>query len=233
MTNFAGVPRGTLADHIYAAVRAAILNGGIREGTELNQVELAKEFQVSRVPVREALQRLQAERLITVTPYQQYVVRRIDPAVLVELLDLRAELEVFAVKRRMIVRDDAYINRLRELNLALKRQKDTEQWFLGDIQFHAALNGENTEAARIVRDIREQVHRHLRTVASSRQRQAEACVEHERIIDRIADGDEAGAEDALRTHINHTRTVIVDYLRTNHPDVFAALAEVVVGDSAG
>ena len=99
MADFKHLVRETLADNVYAELRAAILNGAIEDGAELNQVWLARDFNVSRVPIREALRRLQAEGLVTATPYQHYIVRGIRPEALSEMIDIRAELEVFAIRQ--------------------------------------------------------------------------------------------------------------------------------------
>src|SRR4051794_22192488 len=57
--------RRTASDEVADTLRGAIINGQFDDGQELNQVELARHFGVSRVPVREALRRLQAEGLVT------------------------------------------------------------------------------------------------------------------------------------------------------------------------
>jgi len=213
MTDFAGIPRGTFADRVYSEMRAAILSGAISDGAELNQVGLARQFEVSRVPVREALRRLQAEQLVTVTPYQQYIVTPVNRETLVELIDIRAELEVFAIRRRMQQMTKEIEGQLRDFNAGLRTQNDTQLWFEGDIDFHELLNGPRTEASRLVRNVRERVHRYLHTVASTRERQQQACAEHERIIDEMVAGDEGAAEQAIREHISHTRAVIIEHLR--------------------
>jgi DNA-binding GntR family transcriptional regulator len=222
MTEFAGIPRGTLADRVYIEMRAAILSGAITDGTELNQVGLARQFEVSRVPVREALRRLQAEQLVTVTPYQQYVVTPVNRKTLVELIDIRAELEVFAVRRRMRNMTSEIEMQLRDFNAGLRAQSDTQLWFEADIEFHDLINGVGTEAARMVRNIRERVHRYLHTVASTQNRQQQACAEHERIIDAMVAGDETAMERAIREHIIHTRDVITEHLRQSNADAAAA-----------
>lgn len=213
MTEFVGIPRGTLADRVYSEMRAAILNGSIVDGSELNQVGLARQFEVSRVPVREALRRLQAEHLVSVTPYQQYVVTPIDRDALVELIDIRAELEVFAVRGRMAHLRPADLQELRDLNARLREQEDTTEWFRGDIVFHNVLNGPRSEAAAMVRGVRERVHRYLQTVASTRERQLEACDEHDTIIEALEARDGPAVEAAIREHIRHTRAVIVAHLQ--------------------
>lgn len=213
MTEFAGLPRGTLADRVYSDLRAAILNGTVVGGSELNQVGLARQFEVSRVPVREALRRLQAEHLVTATPYQQYIVTPVDRGALVELIEIREELEVLAVRRRMASLTPKAIKELRDLNVRLRKKSDATQWFHGDIDFHHVLNGPGSEAAAMVRGVRERVHRFLQTIASTGERRFEACDEHDTILEALAAGDLDAAEAAIRNHIRHTRTVIEAHLQ--------------------
>ena len=56
--------RKTITDYLAAALRTAIYDGQFADNEELNQVELAEYFGVSRVPIREALRQLQAEGLV-------------------------------------------------------------------------------------------------------------------------------------------------------------------------
>jgi len=95
------IEKYTLADQVYEKIRAAIFGGEFKPGMELNQVEVAKHFGVSRVPVREALRRLQAERLLSANPYQRYVVALLSLEQLLELHDIRAELEAFGIRRTL------------------------------------------------------------------------------------------------------------------------------------
>jgi DNA-binding GntR family transcriptional regulator len=213
VTHFEGIPRGTMADRVYSEVRAAILSGTMAGGSELNQVGLARQFEVSRVPVREALRRLQAEQLVSVTPYQQYVVAPLDRGkTLLELIEIRAELEVLAVRRRVGLCTADELQELRDHNARLRKETDATQWFHGDIDFHHLLNGRSSAAAALVRVVRERVHRSLQTVASTSSRRLEACVEHDAILRALDAGDAEAAETCIRNHIAHTRTVIVSHL---------------------
>jgi DNA-binding GntR family transcriptional regulator len=201
------VRRQTMADDIYQLVREQVLDGTLAVGVELNQVHLARELNVSRVPVREALRRLQAERLIEGTPFQRYVVTGISPDALMELIDLREHLEVFAVRRQTRL-SQAGSSALFAANKKLAAVKDPESWFQGDIALHTLLNGAGTEASRIVQDIRDRVHRYVRSVVSSPGRRQEACAEHHLIIEAMVAGDADEAERVLRTHIRHTRDML-------------------------
>ncbi len=217
MTQFESVRRETLADSVYWRMRESIMSGEIHDGAELNQVTLSRQFNVSRVPIREALRRLQAERLVTATPYQQYVVTAVRPEAVLELMDLREQLEIFSIRRHISSITPAVIKELTELNARLRKENDRSAWLRGDWELHGLMDGPGTEAARLVGDLRDRVHRYLSTVASTPARQKQACAEHDRIIAAMSEGDGDAAEIALREHIRHTRDVIVARLLERKP----------------
>src|SRR4051794_10802535 len=63
--------RRTASDEVADTLREAIIAGTFEDGAELNQVELARHFGVSRVPVREALRRLEAEGLVSAEAHRR------------------------------------------------------------------------------------------------------------------------------------------------------------------
>jgi len=81
--------RRTAADHVADAIRAAILTGTFASGATLNQVELAEHFGVSRVPVREALRRLEAEGLVRADAHRLVTVIGLSTERVAEIFDLR------------------------------------------------------------------------------------------------------------------------------------------------
>src|SRR5580658_10292700 len=94
------IPRASLSDAVYERLRDEIVHGQFADGAQLSQVELAERYGVSRIPVREALRRLQSESLVVATPYHPFVVRNVTPAQVIELVDIRAALEDLALVRR-------------------------------------------------------------------------------------------------------------------------------------
>lgn len=76
---------GLLRDAVYARLREEILGCRLSPGEELREQELAARFEVSKQPVREALLRLERERLITVLPRQGY---RVNPVSLADARDI-------------------------------------------------------------------------------------------------------------------------------------------------
>src|SRR5436853_263909 len=85
--------RRTTTDYIASALRTAIYDGQFEDGEELNQVELAQFFNVSRVPIREALRTLQAEGLVRIVAHRKTVVVGLTLDELLQLIELRAVLE--------------------------------------------------------------------------------------------------------------------------------------------
>jgi DNA-binding GntR family transcriptional regulator len=85
-----------LADEIAYRLRADILEGRLALGAPLPHEQLAARFGVSRTPIREALRKLQATGLVELSPNRGAVVRTPPRTELIEVYELRADLEGFA-----------------------------------------------------------------------------------------------------------------------------------------
>jgi DNA-binding GntR family transcriptional regulator len=140
----------TMADAIAAALRRAVLEGALHDGTVLRQAELAARFGVSRVPIREALLKLEAEGLVESRPRRGTVVVALDADAFEEILEMRAALEALALKLavpRMSAEDfakarailDEAEESLRRPALADGKREFETRW--GDLnwEFHKAL----------------------------------------------------------------------------------------------
>jgi DNA-binding GntR family transcriptional regulator len=200
------VKRQTLADSVYVQLKSSIMRGNLRDGTELKQGELATKLGVSRVPVREALRRLQAEHLVVAEPFQCFVVTSLSPDQVNELLELREELEVFALKKTLDsgVKDDR-IRAATTAGKSLTLSQDDESWLAADRAFHRELNGATTAVSAIIEDVRERVHRYYLSSPAVVERRREVLKEHAALIAAVRDGDPAAVEAAIRTHVRATK----------------------------
>src|SRR3569832_953692 len=79
------IPRQSLTSAVADKLRDKIVRGEIHEGEQLRQDAIANEFQVSRIPVREALRQLEAEGLITIVLHRGAVVSSLSPTDIVEV----------------------------------------------------------------------------------------------------------------------------------------------------
>ncbi len=133
--------RRTTTDHIADALRRSILTGELPDGAELNQVALAENFGVSRVPVREALRQLQAEGLVQSTAHKRTVVNSMSLDELMEVFDIRLSLELYMLGRAMDHMDQATLHRCAELCQQLEQEKDRHAWTQINAEFHRQLFG--------------------------------------------------------------------------------------------
>ncbi len=186
--NLENIKRQTLADSVYVQLKTAIMRGRLRDGTELKQGELAAQMGVSRVPVREALRRLQAEHLVVAEPFQCFVVTSLNSDQVRELLELREEMEVFATAAK-----------------SLTLSQEDENWLAADREFHRELNGATTAVAAIIEDVRERVHRYYLSTPALVQRRREVLKEHSALIAALEAGDEDAVERAIRGHVHATQ----------------------------
>ena len=195
--------RQTQAD-AYSLILAAIDEGIYKPGDRLVESELAERFGVSRTPVREALQRLETQSVLT-RDGRSLIVASLDHNQLAELYIVRAELEGLAAKlaakhataeevrvlRGMVAADRSLTNDPSALSRANKR-------------FHRQLHLASHNRF-LVRQL-DLVHRSMALLATTSfeaEGRGEAALdEHLAIVEAIARGDGAAAEAALQAHIS-------------------------------
>src|SRR6187200_1169839 len=112
-TAYQGAP-GLLRDSVYSRLRGEILACRLAPGEELREQELAARFEVSKQPVREALLRLERERLVTVVPRQGYRVNPVSLADARDLLRFRLALEPACVAEAIEHASDETLKSLNE-----------------------------------------------------------------------------------------------------------------------
>ena len=93
------IPRQSLFSAVANKLRDQIIRGEIAEGTQLRQDAIATQYQVSKIPVREALRQLEAEGLVTIVPNRGAVVPALSPDDIEELFSIRSLLEPEVLKR--------------------------------------------------------------------------------------------------------------------------------------
>lgn len=88
----------TLREKVVIYVKSKILKGEIKQGSKINENELAKELGISRGPVREALRQIEQEGLVTYLPNKGCSVTTLTPEDMTEMYLIRSSLEALAVK---------------------------------------------------------------------------------------------------------------------------------------
>lgn len=180
---------------VYDTIRAKAVSFELRPGAHVNELALAQELNVSRTPVREALNRLASEGLMTLVPNKGFFRQPLDIEVIRSLFEVRLAIELLSVRLFCERASDAEIAGLRDEWAALKPAGDAptpEVIVRADEEFHIALarGGRNQEVLRLLGEINARI-RFVRTVAMETPTFRDGgFVEHDVIIDAIAARDQ-------------------------------------------
>jgi DNA-binding GntR family transcriptional regulator len=131
--------KGT-SEQIADALRAEIESGSLQPGSSLNQVQIADRFNLSRIPIREALRHLEAEGYLTYVPNKGAVVARA-PSVseMLEILELRELLEVRLIERAIENADRDLVARATKAMNLMNRAHDEASLRGSHERFHTVL----------------------------------------------------------------------------------------------
>jgi DNA-binding GntR family transcriptional regulator len=137
------IPRQSLASAVMDRLREQILNGELREGEQLRQDAIATEFQISRIPVREALSHLAAEGLITIVANRGAVVSSLAPEEIEQLFETRAVLECYMLRCAIPNLEEADFQNaegiLKSFEDSLERDSEIVNWGAWNWNFHSTL----------------------------------------------------------------------------------------------
>lgn len=192
------------AEHAYQQLLDAIRNGELAPGHRIREVELADWLKISRTPVRDAIRRLESEGLVQSEARIGMVVAKLDYQAVMELYQMREVLEGTAAGLAAKHASEAEIYALREIfNLEVALTDDPAAQALKNQAFHNALYhaAHNRYLLKSLNSLRDSLTLLGVTTYQVSGRNHEALSEHERILDAIAQGDSAAAEQAARDHI--------------------------------
>jgi GntR family transcriptional regulator, rspAB operon transcriptional repressor len=196
-------------DGVYERLRDAILSCALRPGAEIHEQTLASRYKVSKSPIRDALLRLQEQRLVEVLPRKGYRVRPISVSDAAELYEMRELLERACVVR---VIEDATDEAIRALDAfrTVPRGIALADWIAYNRRFHIAIAARcgNGRLARAATEVIEQFDRltYVGVDSSGRSGGLQKFVdEHCAIIDAIKRRDRRQAQALVSEHVASSR----------------------------
>jgi DNA-binding GntR family transcriptional regulator len=198
-------------------LREAILTGRYAPGAHLVQDDLADAFGVSRIPLREALRRLEGEGLVVISPNRGAVVRGLAPKDVVDLYDLRIALESLAVRRA--AERYADLREVTKLRHAQARQaiasRNLSALFRLDRDFHAdvAAASDNHQLVESLGALWSQIMRMMHAYFEAGDYPVDTWNDHESIANAIAHGEADRAAERLSSHLSGSRDRILATLR--------------------
>ena len=216
-----GTASRRLGDQIVDQLREMILSGEIPPGTRIGQEALAEEFKVSRLPVRDALNRLESEGLVLLRANTGAWVAKLDLIECAELYQVRERLEPLAFAAAATRMSNEEIETLAALVQKMENAPDNETFGRLDRQFHL-LSYQASGMKHIIELAerfwnRTQRYRRAYTDFVGSEGRWVIHAEHRLMIDALLRRDSAGAERLLTEHIRRTRFEL-----EKHEDLFEA-----------
>ncbi|WP_244404183.1 GntR family transcriptional regulator [Fulvimarina pelagi] len=196
-----------------------ILTGERLPGQRLDEQAIARRFDVSRTPVREALQQLVATGLVELQPYRGAFVKEISLSELVQMLEVMAELEGMAGRLAANRADDTSLARLKASLLACEeaaRSGNPDTYYAENSVFHEAIYdgcGNDFLAAEAKR-LHQRLKAYRRLQLRVPKRIGQSLEEHRRIVDAIVNGKSRVAETELKKHISVQGERFTEFVNT-------------------
>jgi DNA-binding GntR family transcriptional regulator len=201
------------AERAYVAIRQGILDGKIPFETELREDAVANHLDMSRTPVREALQNLAREGLLEPGPRRKLVVRKPTPELCDEILTMRIALECEAVARACAVATQDDLDALRLSIYKQTRaagQSDVSSFLEADGNFHLLIA--RAAGFPVLHDTLMQLHAFTRLLGlqalRDSRRMLKVIPEHEAVLQALEERDEEKARVAMRSHLETTGRVL-------------------------
>ena len=199
----------TASDRVLLEIQRAIVEGEIAAGSKISEPELARRYDLSRAPLREALARLERCHLIERTPNAGARVVKLSIEGLRSLYQLREELEGLACRlaaEHMTEQEIAEVRALLDQHLSTQRVREGESYYqeAGDVDFHyrVILGSKNPYLINILSDELYFLVRMYRVqLGMNGPRVSRAFDEHKAIINAIANRDGELADLLMRRHI--------------------------------
>lgn len=218
MSKTAPVERTSLVGHVATALRELIISGTYVQDQPLRQDEIAHRLGVSRIPVREALQLLEAEGLIVNVPYKGAVVASLSAAEIEEYFDIRANLECDLLERAIPNLQPEHIEAARKAEKRI-RTSSPSRWGENNWRLHAELYGPANRPLTLdlTKKIHDNLDRYVRMqLALSKKNRVRAHDEHTRLIKLCESRMKKEAVRLLRDHITGARDDLLNHVKDQH-----------------
>ena len=217
----------SLREQVYQALRKIILQGDLVSGERIVETKLAKQLNVSRTPIREAIGQLQREKLIVASPHGGFKVTTLSIQDAMELYDCRIALEQVAVADACKLADLQQLQQLEKYVLAAEQiaqssleSTDSERLLELDYQFHRliAYSSGNKWLLALLEQVFDKMAL-LRIQTTKHNPQVlEIRLEHRQVYEAIAQRNPNLAQKTIREHLTASKARVVRELEIINSD---------------
>jgi len=206
-----------LRDIVFDTLREAIMDGSLKPGERLMEVQLAQKLGVSRTPVREAIRKLELEGTVTMIPRKGAYVAEVSLKDISEVLEVRAALEGLAATLAAEKMDESGLKLLQEKASefeAAAKDMNRDDLIKLDVEIHEIIfqSTDNQTLMNLVDGLREQVQRFRISYLSTMQNAEDIIVEHRELIGALLKKDPELARNAAEKHIRQIKQFILSNL---------------------
>lgn len=211
-----------LREIVFEAIREAIINGILKPGERLMEIQLAEEMGVSRTPVREAIRKLELEGFVVMIPRKGAYVAGLSMKDIADVFEIRAALEGLAAGLAAERITEEELEELERLLVKIGeciQSDDLNAVIEQDTEFHDVLfkATRNERLVQIVSNLREQIQRYRTASLSSPGRMKLALEEHKQIVEALSERDVEKAQRLAREHIENAENSMLEVLDTQKP----------------
>lgn len=211
------ITKQSLPDVIANDLRERILSGELAEGETIRQEALAEEYDVSRMPIREALKRLNAEGLVQWANNRGGSVTKHSLDEIGEIFDLRILIEVDLFRRaipNMGPREFARCDEILKQMEASYDENDVGKWGILNYQYHSALYAASQR--KLTNELLDRVNlqsdRYVRMHLSVMKQREPAKKEHRDLLRLAREGNVDKACEVLTQHIRRTKEQLLEMI---------------------
>ena len=215
MLNFDIQNHKPLREMVYEELKLQILTGAISPGTRMMEVELADEMGVSRTPIREAIRKLEKEGLVTIEPRKGAYASMISTEDMVEILEVRQDLEGLAA---YFAADRMQPAQLEELKTVSEHYNEAvtsgsmEDMIKYDTRFHRIIvdSCHNKILVQMIEQLQELVLRFRYIYYDNFKRAENMPEEHAAILGAIEKNSPDEAREAADVHIDRLKKLVIE-----------------------
>lgn len=213
-THFPDPASVTANESIADSLRADILRGKFQSGQALKQDEIASQFGVSKIPVREALVQLKAEGLVTFYPNRGAFVSELSAAEADEIYVMRIALETAVLRRAIPSLTVAQLKHAEEILDAIDQEENIAEWGELNWEFHAALYAPASlpRLMDTIKALHMNIARYLVLYLAGMAYQKKSQKEHRAILAACRHGDTEKAITVLEVHLRGAAEHLVAHL---------------------
>ncbi|CUH75679.1 putative HTH-type transcriptional regulator YdfH [Tritonibacter multivorans] len=188
---------------VFDALRKAIVEGELADGVPLRQDDLARQFNTSRIPVREAISRLEEQGLAKSQRFKGAVVAGLSAAELGEIYEFRALVEPEVMRRAVKNLTPALLDEAESFFDKMEDASDMRDWAELNRSFHATLYAPSglTYHLDALQRAMDKVHRYLTIDFLGEEALSQSNADHRMICQACREGDADRAAELTRSHI--------------------------------